>query len=250
MEAQIASIRAQRKGEGQALTRQQARSLAGQWYDWFLARHSASDKDWDLARDQVQDTMRAAVGEKRWEESHPDELWEQEETLRKAVRPVLADVGETSQFLATQTVVLNNEARALFLDFLYNDLGEALRRLIRRSQGDYSPDTYRERFPKYESSDSGETPTQLFERWCSEKKPRVGTIESWQYVFRDMEKHFKGQAAASITAEEAQSWIKSLVTEDEERARFTTPGSQRARLFSAGPQNTGISRETHLRRQR
>ena len=63
-----------------------------------------------------------AVGEKRWEENHPDELWEQGEELRQAVRPVLADVGETSQFLATKALVLNNEAREQFLDFLYRTL--------------------------------------------------------------------------------------------------------------------------------
>ena len=85
------------------LTRQQARALAGEWYDWFLARHSSSDRDWEQARDQVQDAMREAVGEKRWEENHPDELWEQEEELRTTVRPVLADVGETAQFLATKS---------------------------------------------------------------------------------------------------------------------------------------------------
>ena len=66
--------------------------------------------------------MREAVGEKRWEENHPDELWEQDEELRKPLRPVLADVGETAQFLATKALVPNNEARVLFLDFLYKDL--------------------------------------------------------------------------------------------------------------------------------
>ena len=143
--------------------------------------------------------MREAVGEKRWEENHPDELWEQEEELRNAVRPVLADVGETSQFLATKALVLNNEARVLFLDFLYKDLAEALRRLIRQSEGDYSPDTYRERFPKSEGADSGERPTQLFERWAKEREAAAGTVEGWQYVFREMGEHFKDRSAASIT---------------------------------------------------
>ena len=52
----------------------------------------------------------------------PDELWEQDEKLRKAVRPVLADVGETSQFLATRALVRTTRRAALFLDFLYKDL--------------------------------------------------------------------------------------------------------------------------------
>ena len=39
VEAKISNIRAQRLGEGISLTRQQARALAGEWYDWFVAQH-------------------------------------------------------------------------------------------------------------------------------------------------------------------------------------------------------------------
>ena len=209
-DARIAAIRAQRTGEGIPLTRQQAGALAGEWYDWFLARHASSDKDWEQVRDLVQDAMREAVGEKQWEENHPDELWEQEEELRKTVRPVLADVGETSQFLATKALVPNNEARALFLNFLYNDLAEALRRLIRQ-QGHYSPDEYRKRFPKSEDADTGLRPTQLFEQWAQEREAAAGTVEGWQYVFREMGEHFKDRSAASITPDEAQRWITGMI---------------------------------------
>jgi integrase len=58
----------------------------------------------------------------------------------------------------------------------------------------------------------------VFDRWCAEQKPAAGTVESWQYVFREMEKHFNRRAAASIAPEEAQSWVKGLVT-DERGAR-------------------------------
>jgi integrase len=211
-DARIAAIRAQRTGEGIPLTRQQARALAGKWYDWFLARHAASDKEWDHSRDQVQDAMRGAVGKKLWEENHPDELWEQDEELRKAVRPVLADVGETAQFLAAEAKVLDNNAREQFLDFLYKDLAEALRRLIRLSEGDYSPDSYRERFPKAVGSDNSDKPTQLFERWAKEREAAAGTVENWQYFFRSMEEHFKDRSAASITPTEAQQWIKGMIS--------------------------------------
>jgi integrase len=155
--------------------------------------------------------MREAVGEKAWEENHPDELWEQTEELRKALRPVFADVGQTAQFLATKGLVLNNAAREQFLDFLYKDLAEALRRLIRRAEGDYSPDTYRERFPKPAGADSGDTPTQLFERWAQERGAAAGTVEGWKYVFRDMTQHFKGRSAASISRSEAQRWIVGMI---------------------------------------
>jgi integrase len=212
VEVRIANIRAQRNGEGQLLTRQQMRALAGEWYDWFLARHSPSERNWDEARDKVQDAMREVVGERRWEQNHPDDLWEHDEELRAATRPVLADVGEMAQFLATKTLVLTSDGRHQFLDHLYKDLAEALRRLIRLSKGDYSPDTYRERFPKPSGADGGERPTQLFERWAKEREPARGTVEGWQYVFLEMDEYFKDRSATSISPTEAQRWIKSMIS--------------------------------------
>ena len=64
-------------------------------------------------------------------------------------------LGETAQFLAMKRLVLNSAARDLFLDWLFDDLWQALTRIIRIAQGDYSPDAYRERFPKFEGADSG-----------------------------------------------------------------------------------------------
>ena len=212
VDARIANILAQRRGEGTALTRQQARALAGEWYDWFLSRHSSTEKNWEQARDQVQSAMREAIGEKQWEENDPNELWEHDEELREALRPLLADVGETAQFLAAKAVLPNNEARVLLLDFLYKDLAAALKRLIRMSEGDYSPDEYRERFPKSEGADGGERPTQLFERWAKEREAAAGTVENWQYFFGKMEEHFKDRSAASITRAEAQRWITGLIS--------------------------------------
>jgi len=78
--ARIAAICAHRKGEDIQLTRHQARALAGEWYDWFLARHSAEDKNWEALRDKVQDAMARAVGEREWATSNPDDLWSRMKT--------------------------------------------------------------------------------------------------------------------------------------------------------------------------
>lgn len=215
IESHIAAIRSQRKGEGLSLTQQQTRALAGEWYDWFLERHPTSDlQKWEDLRDHVHEELRETVGEVEWERNDPNDLWREDEELRKEIRPVLADVGETAQFLGMKAMVLDGETRDRFLDYLYDDLAAAFRRLIGIAQGDYSPDEYRKRFPKFEGADTGETPKQLFERWVSERHPADSTIETWGYVFSRMSQHFEGRSAASIGTEEAQQWLRGLVTNE------------------------------------
>jgi hypothetical protein len=179
------------------------------------ARHPLADRQkWECLRDDIHEAMREAAGDDVWHANDPDDLWRNDEDFRKVIRPVLADAGETSQFLTMKGLVLNNETRDQFLDFLYDDLSAALKRLMRQADGDYSPDKYSERFPKFEGADKGQTPVQLFDQWVNERKPSQGTVESWQYVFREMEAHFKGRSASSIRPDEAQQWIRSLVTEE------------------------------------
>src|SRR6185437_5045412 len=164
IEGRIAAIQAQHKGEGISLTPQQTRALAGEWYDWFVARYPNSDlQKWEDLRDQVHDALREAVGDDEWERNNPDDLWRDDEELRKTIRPVLADVGETAQFLGMKGIVLDGETRDRFLDYLYGDLAAAFRRLMAIAQGDFSRDKYRWRFPKFEGADTGKTPDQLFE---------------------------------------------------------------------------------------
>jgi integrase len=212
VEGRIALIRAERTGEGIALTARQARALAGEWYEWFIAKHPESDeRTWEALQDDVSEALQAAAGFKRWEQSDPDTLWKEDAELRKRVRPVLADVGKTAQFLAMKGLVLNNEARDRFLDWLYDDLAAALHKLKRVTQGDYRDDGYAKRFPKFEGLDKGETPQQLFEAWVVETQPAQSTIETWRYPFKVMTEHFKDRSAASIRGEEAEEWIKSLI---------------------------------------
>jgi hypothetical protein len=193
------------------ITPRQARALAGEWYEWFIARHPVSDEDiWEGLRDQVHAALREAAGEELWERSDPDALWREDAELRRAIRPILADVGETAQFLAAKRLALNDEARDRFLDWLYEDLAEALRRLLRIADGDYSADKYAERFPKFDGPDTGETPQELFEAWVAERKPARSSVESWRHVFAEMVRHFKDRSPGSITPEEAQASIRSL----------------------------------------
>jgi hypothetical protein len=212
VEGRIAAIRADRDGTGRTLTRVEARKLAGDWYEWFTARHAeATEEDIDWRRDIVREALTATVGDEEFERLRGD-VWDQED-VREAVRPVLADVGEMAQFLALKQITLTHDARNLFLDFMYDDLAAALKRLLRLSEGDYSPDKYAERFPKaIEGTDSGVTPWQLFEKWIAERKPADGTVESWRYVFQELRRASEERSAASVAPEEAAAWIKGLVS--------------------------------------
>ena len=72
VERRIAAIRAERKGEGISLTPRQARALAGEWYDWFIARHPTSNlKKWEDLKDHVHEALREAVGDDEWERTIP-----------------------------------------------------------------------------------------------------------------------------------------------------------------------------------
>ena len=66
-EGNIRAIRAKLNGEGVALTERQARALAGEWYDWFIARHPASDlRKWEALRDEEREG-RGVEERARWE---------------------------------------------------------------------------------------------------------------------------------------------------------------------------------------
>jgi integrase len=82
--------------------------------------------------------------------------------------------------------------------------------ILRIAQHDYSPDKYRERFPKFDGAESGITPWELFDKWITEREPAPGTVESWRYVFAAMRDYFRDRSAASIMEAEAQAWIDSL----------------------------------------
>jgi integrase len=213
VETRIEAIRAARDGTGLSLTPHQSRKLAADWYDWFVAEHStATPIQIEHWCDEITETIQSG-GVSEYEYEHFDDLWHERPDLRDLVRPVVADVGDTEQFLAAKRLTLKEDTRRHFLDWLYADLSAALKLLMRRCGGDYRDDTYRERFPKTaEGADSGLTPWELFEKWVAERKPAYGTFESWRYVFAALAEQFKDRSAGSIMPEEAAAWIKGLIS--------------------------------------
>ena len=112
---QFEKIRATRAGRPIELTQQEARALAGEWYHWFVVRHPLGNLEhWEALRDRVHEALKEAVGDAEWEANDPDELWGKDEDLRKELRPVLADVGETAQFLAAKHLRLTSKLKIAF----------------------------------------------------------------------------------------------------------------------------------------
>jgi hypothetical protein len=97
---------------------------------------------------------------------------------------MLADWGETAQFLALKRMVLDEHSRSSFLDHLFDDFWAALELLIKRARGDYSADAYALQFPKFENArDAGHGPWELFELWVSAVQPAPATVSRWRGVF-------------------------------------------------------------------
>jgi integrase len=219
LESRVANLRAKKKGEGRTLTPKDARALAGEWYHWFTERHlqsALSAAHWEDLLERVCDALRDEVllhANDSYEANEVDDIWERSLAAREDVRPMLADWGETSQFLTTRRIVLDTPSRNLFLDHLYGDFAAALKLLIQRARGDYTPDTHPLKFPKFEDArDAGQGPWQLFEAWVEAKKPAAATVDRWRGVFMQLRTEFNGRSARSITPDEAQEWADKLIS--------------------------------------
>jgi hypothetical protein len=143
--------------------------------------------------------------------------WARDPEVRKGVRPVLADLGHTAQFLASRGVALTNKAHALFLDFALDNYLQALPLLERRAKGDYEPDELPKSFPQFTPQSqrpaTGLSPRELFDAWVKARQPAPGTIERWSTVFNALTQDFPNQPASAIKPEEAQGWLDRQATE-------------------------------------
>jgi hypothetical protein len=136
--------------------------------------------------------------------------------VRKHMRPTVADLGHTAQFLADRGITLTNKARDLFLDCVLLNVVPALLRLEQNAGSDYSPDDLPKTFPQFELNRAANaaawpTPMELFEAWVTRRKPKHSTVESWRTMFRALTKQFQ---ATPITPDQAQAWLDGLLTKE------------------------------------
>ena len=125
VEQRIEAIRKAQRGEGLDLSREQAAALAGEWYLWFVARYEGDASDpvaYEEALWDIVDAMRDFAPDEVREHPRMYPDWERDPEVRKGIRPVLADMGHTTQFLASRGIALTNNAHALLLDFCVGQL--------------------------------------------------------------------------------------------------------------------------------
>jgi integrase len=219
-EGRVTAIRATQRGEGIDLSRKDALALAGKWYLWFIARHEENPGEperWDFQFWQLIDEVEKHAPPGFREQSQHDMSWTRDPDVRAGLRPVLADLGHTAQFLASQGITLTNAAHVEFLNCVLENYIEALFLLERRAGGDFSADELPATFPEFtagktKANATGLTPWGLFEAWKQARQPSHMTVESWRAVFSALEARFK-KPADSVTPDEAQEWIGSLVTD-------------------------------------
>jgi hypothetical protein len=253
IETRIATLRAQRNGEGQPLTKLNAIALAGRWYTWFIKQHEADPgpaKHWrDLGEILLWDVLHPHAPESYHEDPKADPHWEwaKDPEVREAVRPQIAEEARVARFLASEGLALNNEAYALFVDAVADNLYPAFALLERRANGNYSPDTRPESFPPFINGPAGKTEGigcwDLFEAFVKSTRPADNTVQRWRAVFLEMQRKFADVGANGISEDAARSWVRGLASE--ERSALTVREvwlSASRRVFSWGVEQKHIHR--------
>jgi hypothetical protein len=115
IETRIATLRAQRNGEGQPLTRVNAIALAGRWYAWFIKQHEDDPgpaKRWRELSDIFVWAIRLHAPDSYEEDPRSDPQWDwaKEPEVREAVRPQVAEEARVVTFLASSWRPLHSDS--------------------------------------------------------------------------------------------------------------------------------------------
>jgi hypothetical protein len=220
IETRISAIRAGQRGQRQSLSQKQAHALAGAWYRWFIGPHEdnpGTPEQWDKQFWALIDRMEEFAPESILSANYKTTDQIQAPEVRDGIRPTIAKEAKVDQFLASRGIALTEEAYSRFVDCVLDDYIAVVGVLERRARGDYSRDKRLEQFPEYETAPKphkdhkGLTPLKLFEAWVDARTPAQSTVDRWRSVFIELERHFEGRTAASITTEEAQEWAEGAI---------------------------------------
>jgi integrase len=253
IESRFAALRAKQRGEGRELTHREAHALAGQWYRWFVGCHEENPGEpgrWAQLGELISDEIMHATP--WWDNNDPEFAHRdraKEPEAREATHPMLAAAARTAQFLTSKGEALTSGAMVLFLDAVMNEFFAAVDLLGRRASGDYALDPNPQSFPEYREAKpvlagSSKTCFELFEAYV-----RAGlgqsTVNRWRVVFVSLDTYLAGKPIDAFSADEAQRWAASLVTDKRSgrtvkdvwisAARTVLEWARKQKLISANP---------------
>lgn len=221
VETRIATLRAERDGKGQPLTKLNALALAGRWYTWFVKQYEddpGPPKRWrEMGDHLVWNVLYPEAPESYHEDpkTDPHADWEKDPEVREAVRPHVAEMARVATFLASEGKALNAAAYVLFVDAVSDNLLPAITLLERRANGDYSRDATPDTFPAFaegRAQASGISCWEMFEAYVVAKRPAPATVSRWRAVFLQLQKDFADVGASGLTEDKAQTWVSKLIT--------------------------------------
>ncbi len=213
-------LRTRARGEGETLTQRQVRTLAGEWYLWFVGKHEeepGQPEGWDIVFETFETSLT------KFNRADDDES-PRTPVERRSVHRALERLGDIEAFLNERSMMLTEDTRGSFLDAVEDEFVPALALLRRRAGGDYTRDDRPQKFPTPASNQprkppegvkaSGLTVWALFEAWVTAKTPAASTVNRWRSVFSSLRDRFGERDLATITPEEAQGWLDGLRTDD------------------------------------
>ena len=135
----------------------------------------------------------------------------------------------TSFFLSKETLSITDKSRGELLIRIAKDMEANARLTARYADGDYSPDSYVQRFPDWtplqpppqaSGQPTSVTFDQLFDRWNREAQRAPGTVGTYRSYWNDLRAFVGHDRPSQITEADIIRWKDSLV----ERGRSATSG--------------------------
>ena len=231
VEARIAIVTAQVRGEGVDLSHAQAHALAGRWYRWKTALHEddpGSSKRWSDDIQTLVSGIRDFMPEKeaaRARATRPmpspraerfDDLLDRLTGEHSRVLDQVSAFAGAPDFLTHERIILSPAGRRRFLCAIVYEIFAVNALLRRRAQGDYSPDPRPARFPEWRPPAPTRAKTMgamdLYKLWCAANEARTAnsTRARWITVFRDLDRFWEGRDIATFKEADALRWRDEL----------------------------------------
>lgn len=203
-EAEIGAARAKLKGEARTLTLREIDAACGAWYRAEADRWAddpGKEQDWDQCHDDLMGEMDEA-DDPAEREFVPDRAWLAQ-----------ADAVLRGQGFAADGASVRRAAVRLWQTKL-----SFAREMIRRCQGDWSPDANLATFPQAHAAPATAQPpaataaqdvltfAKLVEAWALERQPPQRTREKWDAAFAGLAAVIGHDDARSVTVENVRRW--------------------------------------------